>query len=140
MDGVFRATTKTPAGDIKGRDSWQVTVRRYGQRLSRTFPEARWGGREAALAAAQDWRDAIMDAIPPIINQHAATRLGTCNTTGISGVLRSVPRNHPAGMMWVATLTARNEQKKRAFSVAAYGEEGAPQPCYCTAPRVACPA
>lgn len=125
MDSIHRATTKTPAGETKGTNVWQVSLRRHGKRIARTFAEARWGGREAALAAAQDWRDAVVAAIPPITNHHAATRIGTRNTTGISGVLRSTPRDNPRGTIWIATLTTRDEQKKRAFSVATYGEDGA---------------
>jgi len=96
---------------------------RHGKRISRTFAEARWGGREAAIAMAQDWRDAVMAAIPPISNQHAATRIGTRNTTGISGVCYYQPNDNPDAAMWVATLTNGDEQKKRAFSISTYGED-----------------
>lgn len=125
MDSIHRATTKTATGETKGTNVWHVSLRRHGKRIDRTFAEARWGGREAALAAAQDWRDAVVADIPPITNHHAATRIGTRNTTGISGVLRSTPRHNPRGTMWIATLTTRDGQKKQAFSVATYGKDGA---------------
>lgn len=125
MDAIHRATTKTKAGESKPTNVWQVSLRRHGTRLSRTFAEARWGGREPALAAAQAWRDAVMEAIPPITNHHAATRLPARNTTGIAGVSCTTPKDALNGTIWTATLTTREGQKKRAFSVQAYGEEGA---------------
>lgn len=125
MDSILRAAIKTSDGETRHTNVWQATLRRQGQRLSRTFAEARWGRREAALVAAQAWRDAVIAAIPPITNHRAATRFAARNATGISGVSRSEPEANPGEAMWIATLTTGGRLKRRAFSVSAYGEDGA---------------
>ena len=54
MDAIHRASLKTSIGETKYANVWQVTLRRHGKRNTRTFSEARWGGREAVIAMAQD--------------------------------------------------------------------------------------
>lgn len=125
MDAISRAAIKTPDGKTQYTNVWQATLRRQGQRISRTFAEARWSGREPALTAARAWRDAVTEAIPPITNHQAATRLAARNTTGMSGVCRNEPNGNPNEAMWTATLTTPDGLKRRAFTVSAYGEEDA---------------
>jgi hypothetical protein len=43
---------------------WQVRVRRDGERLSKFFADARYGGAEGALEAAVLYRDDLLEALP----------------------------------------------------------------------------
>ena len=128
MDAIHRVTRRRrDGGDGRTLDggAWTVNLRRHGQRLARSFPDRRWGGRDAALDAARAWRDAVMAAVPPITNHHAATRVPARSTTGIAGVNRVVPADRPQDAMWLATLTTCEGFRRRAFTVSTHGEDGA---------------
>jgi hypothetical protein len=87
---------------------------------SRFFQDARWGGREGALRAAQAHDAAVISGRGPAREK----RPGRRNTSGVTGVSRGVePRT---GLpFWLATWMDEGRQRRAHFAVNKYGEEEA---------------
>src|SRR5687767_7498226 len=67
--------------------AWFVRVIRRGQPFERNFPDAVWGGRDAALVAAQRYRDKLLlRRIGPDTRVRRKVPKGSRSGTGIVGV------------------------------------------------------
>jgi hypothetical protein len=119
-------------GEGEGR-AWSVQLsggtprRKYGK----TFADARYGGTEKALAAAQAWRDTTKPA-PQQGKLAAAVRLRKSNTSGRAGVRRGTHRKRYSDgrevlfFNWVAkTPNTVKPARTRMFSIAKYGDRQA---------------
>lgn len=121
-------------GDGDGT-AWQVAISRGSplRRYYKMFSDSRFfGDAEAALAAAQAWRDAIEQRYPKQTRRDRFMRPGKNNVSGHCGVYRIVvPRRHgdpsdPPLDFWQAITPAWiTPCRRRSFSVAKYGDEEA---------------
>jgi hypothetical protein len=124
----------TRIGDGDGT-AWQVAIRRGSplRRYCKMFSDSRYmGDAEAALAAAQAWRDVIEERHPKQTLRDRFMRPGKNNASGHCGVYRVVvPRRHgdpsaPSLDFWQATTPAWiTPRRRRSFSIAKYGDEEA---------------
>jgi hypothetical protein len=124
----------TRVGDGEGT-AWQVAIKRSSplRRYYKMFSDSRFlGDAEAALAAAQAWRDAIEQRYPKQTRRDRFMRPGKNNASGKTGVYRIVaPRRHgrrPDELYacWLAETPAWvTPCRSRSFSVAKYGDEEA---------------
>jgi len=105
------------------RSYWRVKIERRRQRFACTFSFAKLGGRDAALALAQAWRDKIVAAHPPVARQERAQKMRRNNKTGVAGVTCILwPDGRPR--QWLAkTSLGRGNLLQKAFSVYRYGED-----------------
>lgn len=109
------------ANDRRGA-GWWVNLRRRGRRISRLFKDSVYGSEDAAKAQAIAYRNAVIEALPPLTNHEQAVRLRSTNQSGISGV-RFVETDE--GGAWQATLLTNEGQKRETYSIAKYGEQAA---------------
>ena len=104
--------------------AWRVTLYRNGSKLvEREFPFASNGGREAALVAAEAFRDAEVLKSPPEKSSVMRERLRASNTSGIPGVSEQTMGRYT---YWVAQTKTRDGKKlSAAFRVELYGADRA---------------
>lgn len=74
----------------RGSLRWQAAIWRQGLRLCKTFSVARHGSAEQALALARQWRDSVLERMPPATRRQFSTRLRKSNKSGVPGVSRKV--------------------------------------------------
>ena len=118
-----------------GGTAWQVAISRGSphRRYCKMFSDSRFlGDSEAALTAAQAWRDAMEQKHPKQTRRERLKRPGKNNASGERGVYRMVaPRTYgrlPEKLFaaWRAeTPSWVTPRRGRSFSVAKYGDEGA---------------
>lgn len=113
---------KREAANERRGAGWWVSLRRRERRISRLFKDSVYGSAEAAKAQAVAYRNAVIEALPPLTNHEQAVRLRSTNQSGISGV-RFVDTDE--GGAWQATLLTREGQKKENFPVSKFGEQAA---------------
>ncbi|WP_185879058.1 hypothetical protein [Variovorax sp. MHTC-1] len=108
-------------GISRGARRWKASITRNKVRLFKSFAFGTHGGRGAALAHAQAWRDEIMRSHPPIFRREKAVQARSNSKTGIPGVTcRTDARGKPLG--WTAkTQLERGVQVQKWFSVVRYG-------------------
>jgi len=117
--------------DRTHQHAWQVTVRRSNQVYTRNFPDRRHGGRDQALAAAQAYRDALLDEHAPMTRRARCAVLRKSNQSGVSGVTRSVivdrrSKTPSPAACWIARWPGEGGTvTQRRFSVTRFGEWGA---------------
>lgn len=113
---------------------WRVAIGRQSplRVYGRTFVDAQHGGAAGALAAAQDWRDAIEKRYPGQPRSRRSLSPEASNVSGVTGVYRIIVwRPQPDGgrlpeYLWRAiTPSAIVPRRCRVFSVTRYGEEEA---------------
>lgn len=93
-------------------DGWQVRLRRQGQSHSKFFSLKKHGDEEAALAAAIQYRDALLEIAPP-----PAPSAAVVNKSADVGV-----RYYKQGDSWQAQWVGGDgKRKKRHFSVKKHG-------------------
>lgn len=100
---------------------WRVMVNRHKQLYMRNFHDSTHGGQEAALLAAQQWRDEIVAQHPPMTKRDYNNRLRASNTSGIVGV-----RLHRCGKYssWSAETNLGNGKKlSKFFNIDRYGND-----------------
>lgn len=115
-----------------GLGYWRAQVRCRGVSHAKGFPVLRHGSKEAALHAAQAWRDQLMQPMQPYSQQERVQRLRTNNTSGAPGVYRmKSTRLRSDGSVatyihWEArTPEGAKPSRKKAFSILRHGEEQA---------------
>ena len=111
-----------PSGNIW---AWKVTISRPGGKVYRDFSFIQHGGQDAALLAAQTYRDEIIRRYPPLTKRQLCTKLRSTNSSGVAGVKRVQRSEGYAFWEAITCLPGRTLTKK--FSVNVYGEEGARQ-------------
>lgn len=106
---------------------WIVIVKRNGKSLAKSFAFSTHGGRSAALAQAQAWRDEQIHAHPTPTRRELAQKVKRNNTSGTPGVrCDRGPDGRPR--RWVAhTQIAPGEVLTKSFGVKRYGYEQAQQ-------------
>lgn len=104
---------------------WEVSLERQGRRVKRHFAFAQHGGQDAALLAAQAYRDEILLKYPPMTNLQCCTNRRIDNQSGIPGVRRE--QRSESYAFWEANTRVRGHNLGKKFSVNVYGEEGAKQ-------------
>ncbi|WP_268797765.1 AP2 domain-containing protein [Pseudomonas huanghezhanensis] len=109
----------------KGPRAWKVTIYRDGLVYNRLFSFSRYGGQDAARAAADKCRDQLMLANLPKLSRDIRQRLISTNTSGHPGVHY---RCYTGVAYWVARTTLRNGSSvTKSFRVEFYGHEQAKQ-------------
>lgn len=112
-----------------GLGYWHVCVLRQGNSHAKGFPVLRHGSVEAAKLAAIAWRDEVFAMHPLPSRQEVVQRHRRNNTSGAPGVFRNCSRrtrsNGSVAVYWhweARTPEGVRPAKKRAFSIARYGE------------------
>ena len=122
-DKAWYGITRHPR-DAKISPVYAAAIRRQGLQVNRYFAVSRYGSEEAALKAAQAWRDRVLALLPPMTYRQLCTRVRRNNTSGIPGIYRVV---EPSYVCWKAIVGLEGKAQVRAFSVKKYGEEQARQ-------------
>lgn len=139
-DNMPKPPNTPPLGDLDrlwfmptpGLGSWRVSLRCRGTNHAKGFPVLRHGSVEAALQAAQAWRDQLARSLQPYTQQELVQKLRTNNTSGTPGVFKmKTSRRRSDGSVavyvhWEArTPEGVKPARKKAFSTLRYGEEKA---------------
>ncbi|MCC2644014.1 MAG: hypothetical protein K0S45_4427, partial [Nitrospira sp.] len=74
--------------EASGTHCWRVTVQRRTRVFVRTFSDGLHGGSQAALQAAQAYRDQLIEIHPPLAMPAYCAILKKNNRSGVSGLLR----------------------------------------------------
>lgn len=122
--GIYRAKT-TGRLDAPGDNwSWRVMVTRNRKSLcNKSFADKKYGGAEAALRAAIEYRDRLLARSEPARKKDRNQLLRRNNTTGLPGVCRCATKGR---YYYVAqTLLPDGTRLRRAFGVGKHGEERA---------------
>lgn len=113
------------------RPGWQVKIRRQYKDHYRYFTDEEYGGKRAALRAAQIHRDTIAKKMPRMTRRQRAAVLMQNNTSGMVGVHRRVKlvtrgRKRWKYPVWTATGSpSPRERKIKDFYVHVWGERTA---------------
>lgn len=113
---------------------YQVRLCRRGKYFTKLFSDSSYGGKRAALKAARDYRDSMIEDLPPTYTrQQLAKKKKSSNTSDIPGV-RFVEERDPKAAKgvvykyWVAQWSpSPGVRKTKRFSVKTYGMEKALQ-------------
>ena len=114
-------TTKTAA-------CWKVNIKRRTKYMHKYFPDAKYGGKEKALEAAQVYLDSLMSATSnPDYMLWRRTKKTEANTSGIVGVGRYLIRyRKKRRLLWSAFwLDADGKRHTKVFFVSTHGERQA---------------
>lgn len=124
MYGIYRAKT-TGRLDAAGHSwTWRVMISRDKRWMcNKSFADVKFGGEQAALAAAIAYRDEILKRAAPIQRAVRNQQLRRNNTSGVSGVSRNAYRGYEFYL--AQTMLPDGRRLRRAFGVAKYGEEQA---------------
>jgi hypothetical protein len=98
---------------------WLLTIKRSPDLVRRSFHDARYGGKAAALAVAIAYRDRLLATIPRwrIHHQRSAR-----NTSGHIGAFLAEQRHgRRVDQFWTATWKEGGRYRRRAFSVKLHG-------------------
>jgi type VI secretion system secreted protein VgrG len=111
-------------GPKKNAPSWLVSVSRRSAIGRKVFTDRKYGGEDAALRAAQEYRDQWLAQHPPSKAIELAQAPASHNTSGIPGVARYLnPRN--GAPRWEAFVSSGNKKITKSFAISKYGEDGA---------------
>ena len=117
--------------DASRTHCWRVTVQRRKQIFVRDFSDGRHGGRQPAFQAAQLYRDAFVNAHPPLSKPAYCAIRKKNNRSGISGLMRVDTWQVHNGrrsrrLYWEAQWPiGKGKARHQKFAIAKYGEEGA---------------
>ncbi|HTT82111.1 MAG TPA: hypothetical protein VMF67_01380 [Rhizomicrobium sp.] len=114
-------TEKTTAG-------WKVNLKRRSKYMHKYFPDAKYGGKENALAAAQAYHDSLMSAVSnPDYMLWRKNKKPSTNTSGIVGVARyAVKYRKRKRLLWQAMWKdADGKQHCKRYFVSTHGEREA---------------
>ena len=111
--------------EANGTYGWLVRVQRKNKSWSMMFSDGRFGGRDAALAEAIDFRDGLLGEVPDIdLNIWHRSIVRSNNTSGIPGV--GCYRTEYGGEKWVAYWADEHgNRRSKSFSVRVYGRREA---------------
>ena len=115
------STTKTAA-------CWKVNLKRRSKYMHKYFPDAKYGGKEKALEAAQVYHDSLMSAASnPDYMLWRRNKKTEANTSGIVGVGRYLIRYRKSRrLLWSAFwLDADGKRHTKVFLVSTHGERQA---------------
>lgn len=101
---------------------WVVILRRNKQRFSKSFSHITYGGSDAALTAAQAWRDEIARLHPTALKREKSERLISTNKSGIPGVRCRLGADGKA-QLWMVQTRIGSQILLKSFSVGRYGEK-----------------
>lgn len=101
---------------------WAVNLRRNQRRFSKSFSHITYGDSDAALTAAQAWRDEIVRLHPTALKREKSERIISTNKSGIPGVRCRLGADGKAQLWMVQTRTG-SQILLRSFSVGRYGEK-----------------
>ena len=108
----------------RGFFGWVARYRHRGEWLPRYFADDRFGGRDAALAAAQAFQDLDPEVRVEAVAVARRQRSRLNSEAGVVGVSRVIAPGSPAN--WMAYWTdAEGKRRYKRFSVGLYGEEEA---------------
>ncbi len=139
-ENLPQAPSTSPPADLDrlwfmptpGLGSWRVSIRCRGTNHAKGFPVLRHGSVEAALQAAQAWRDQLAHSLQPYTQQELVQKLRTNNTSGTPGVfkMKATRRRSDGSVAVYVHWEARTPEgvkpaRKKAFSTLRYGEEKA---------------
>jgi len=111
MYGISRVDTK-----------WIVILHRNMERFQKTFSHLTYGGVDAALVAAQAWRDETVRLHLPTLKRERAQKIISTNKSGVPGVrLRLGPDGQP--QLWMVQTRIGSQRLLKSFSVGRYGEQ-----------------
>ncbi|MCL1635403.1 hypothetical protein M2650_12305 [Luteimonas sp. SX5] len=124
MYGIYRAKT-TGRLDAGGSSwTWRVMISRDKKWVcNRSFADVKYGGEQAALAAAIAYRDEMLQLAPPMAKTARNQQLRRNNTSGMPGVCRNCYRGYAFYM--AQTLLPDGTRLRKTFGVAKHGEERA---------------
>ena len=107
---------------------WKVEVKRRNEYMHKYFTDGMYGGKEAALAAAIAYRDALLQEVSGVDYRLWLREFKRPhNTSGIVGVGRYVARSGQTEYpYWQASWRdADGKRRSRTFTVSQYGEDEA---------------
>jgi len=112
---------------------WEVRIQRRGKKYEKYFGDSAFGGKRAALNAAKQYRDRLLQELRDYTIKELARVPSARNTSGIVGV-RPATRTEVFGdyeytyEFWIAQWTdAEGVRRTRSFSCSKYGDEKALQ-------------
>jgi hypothetical protein len=108
-----------------GQACFIANVKRRGRTYLRRFAVEKYGGSEAALTAAIQWRDKCLaeKRVCTLLEFHSTLRSN--NTSGVAGVTYLKSEKQPLGI-WQAKISLRDGRRLcRQFSVRKFGYEEA---------------
>ena len=117
--------------DASSTHCWRVTVQRRKQIFVRDFSDGRHGGRQPALQAAQLYRDALINAHPPLTKPAYCAIRKKNNRSGISGLMRvdkwQVHYGRRSRRLYGEAQwpIGNGKSRHKKFAITKYGEEGA---------------
>jgi hypothetical protein len=107
---------------------WKVNLKRRTRYMHKYFPDAKYGGKENALEAAQAYHDSLMSAASnPDYMLWRRNKKTEANTSGIVGVGRYLIRyRKKRRLLWSASLQDANGKRcGKVFFVSTHGERQA---------------
>jgi type VI secretion system secreted protein VgrG len=120
--GISRVRSGAPTNDI---NAWRVTIRRRNQQFLKTFSDATFGSKAAALIAAEAYRDQVLaESGAAYSKREYAERIRSSNTSGYPGVRRvDNPTEPKRGPYWMAWVNLPNgSTRRRTFLINKLGE------------------
>ena len=112
---------------------WRVTIQRQTHIYREEFSDGQYGGCQEALAAAESYRDALLQTHPPFSKPDYCAILKKNNRSGVSGLTRVDGCGLSRGrrvrrLYWEVQWPIENGRSRhRKFSILKHGEEGAYQ-------------
>jgi hypothetical protein len=107
---------------------WQFKAMRARKQQTKFFADTVHGSKDAALLAAMEYRDLVLDEIGDYTGFFVTDVLPKSNTSGIIGVHRSesIRQDETIEEVWQAsTPTVDGRGRFKAFNIAIHGERGA---------------
>ena len=108
-----------------GKGGWLVRIRRSPRIHQKLFTDLRYGGCRKAELAAREWRDNMLQKLPPPRARNPRVRPNRNSKSGVCGVMRM---RRGSGWYYAASWKPIGRRKReRVWSIKKYGEEGARQ-------------
>ena len=110
----------------RSNHGWYVRVRWDGEEHCRFFADLSCGGKERARALADDYRNALWEALPEKRQRDIARRRTNIEQSGIVGVTHVINRTENKVYEYWQFAAKKNGRKiSRRFSINKYGDVGA---------------
>ncbi len=124
----------TRVKDAKKRvDGFYVRIQWKKEQYSKLFSVAEYGGEEAALSRAEEWRNDIEESIGKPRTERQVLGVTHPTNTGFKGIRRTMVRHYKRGKRvgkyhaWliITTLDKDHHQRRTGVSIDKHGEEKA---------------